>query len=171
MAWVGFTVSWCGVSRVGVGLVVFDAPGTALPGTAQNFALFFSTLPPQNSCFSSLSGGLFVEFWWCLKRRGAQMCTFGVLWLSCEAPAAENKNKKQVRVCSSLRFITHNISLSFLVLLSRCDVWYLDRERVTVWEHFLAVVLNKEQESKQVKGKKGMEERHWFCVLMGLVLG
>ena len=58
-------------------------PKTALlppfPWTAQNFALFF-TLPPQNSFFSSLSGGPFVEFW--------QMCTFGVLWLSCEAPAA-----------------------------------------------------------------------------------
>ncbi len=34
---------------------------------------FFFTLPPQNSFFSSLSGGPFVEFWWCLKRRGAQM--------------------------------------------------------------------------------------------------
>ena len=30
----------------------------------------------------------FVEFWWCLKRRCAQMCTFGVLGLLCEAPAA-----------------------------------------------------------------------------------
>ena len=28
----------------------------------------------------------FVEFWWCLKRRGAQMCTFGVLGLSCASP-------------------------------------------------------------------------------------
>ena len=52
---------------------------------ARNFALFFP-LPPHNSFFSSVSGGLLVEFWWCLKRRGAQMCTFGVLWLSCEAP-------------------------------------------------------------------------------------
>ena len=33
-----------------------------------------------------LSGGLLVEFWWCLKRRGAQMCTFGVLGLSCASP-------------------------------------------------------------------------------------
>ena len=24
--------------------------------------------------------GLFVEFWWCLKRRGLEMCTFGVLF-------------------------------------------------------------------------------------------
>ena len=31
---------------------------------------------------------LLVVFWWCLKRQGAQMCTFGVLWLLCEAPAA-----------------------------------------------------------------------------------
>ena len=32
--------------------------------------------------------GPFVEFWWCLKRRGPEMCAFGVLGLSCEAPAA-----------------------------------------------------------------------------------
>ena len=52
------------------------------------FRAFFFTLPPQNSFLSSLSGGLLVEFWWCFffKRRGAQMCTFGVLWLSREAP-------------------------------------------------------------------------------------
>ena len=31
----------------------------------------------------------FVEFW-CLKRRDAQMCAFGVLWLSCEVPAARS---------------------------------------------------------------------------------
>ena len=29
----------------------------------------------------SLSGGLHVEFWWCLKRQGAQIRTFGVLWV------------------------------------------------------------------------------------------
>ena len=27
-----------------------------------------------------------VDFWWCLKRRNPEMCTFGVLWLWCEAP-------------------------------------------------------------------------------------
>ena len=48
---------------------------------AQNFALFFS-LPPEISFFLLSLGGLLVEFWWCLKRRGAQMCTFGVLGLS-----------------------------------------------------------------------------------------
>ena len=26
------------------------------------------------------------EFWWCLKRRDPQMCTFGVLGLSCASP-------------------------------------------------------------------------------------
>ena len=45
------------------------------------FRAFFPS-PVQNSFFSSLSGGLLVEFRWCLKRRGAQMCTFGVLGLS-----------------------------------------------------------------------------------------
>ena len=54
-------------------------------GGGPKISRFFSPLPPQNSFFSSLSGGLLVEFWWCLKRRGGQMCTFGVLWLSCEA--------------------------------------------------------------------------------------
>ena len=45
---------------------------------AQNFALFFPC-PAAKFVLFSLSGGLLVEFWWCLKRRGAQMCTFGVL--------------------------------------------------------------------------------------------
>ena len=42
------------------------------------------------SAFDSvcLSLCLLVEFWWCLKCRGPEMCAFGVLWLSCEAPAA-----------------------------------------------------------------------------------
>ena len=53
---------------------------------AQNFAFFFP-VPPQNLVLCSLSGGLLVESWWCLKRRDAQMCTFGVLGLSCETPA------------------------------------------------------------------------------------
>ena len=56
---------------------------------AQNFALFFPSLT-GNFIHSSLSGGFLVEFWWCLKRRDAQMCAFGVLWLSCEAPAARS---------------------------------------------------------------------------------
>ena len=60
---------------------------------AQNFALFFP-LPPQFSFFSPSLVDPFVEFWWCLKRQGAQMCTFGVLGLSCEAPAAPKPPKE-----------------------------------------------------------------------------
>ena len=57
---------------------------------AQNFALFF-LFPAGNLILSSLSkGGFLVEFWWCLKHRDAQICAFGVLWLSCEAPAARS---------------------------------------------------------------------------------
>ena len=71
--------AWVLVSRFHGGRVRCprDRPSPGLP----KISLFFFTLPPQK-------GGPFVEFWWCLKRWGAQMCTFGVLWLSCEAPAA-----------------------------------------------------------------------------------
>ena len=48
------------------------------------FRAFFFPLP----LFLSLTMCLLVVFWWCLKRRGRQMCTLGVLGLSCEAPAA-----------------------------------------------------------------------------------
>ena len=52
---------------------------------AQNFALFFP-FPPHNSFFSSLSGGLLLEFWWCLKRRSPEINVHvGALCLSCEA--------------------------------------------------------------------------------------
>ena len=44
---------------------------------------FFSLLP-----LLSFSWGPYVEFWWCLKRRGPEMCTFGVLGLSCASPGA-----------------------------------------------------------------------------------
>ena len=40
---------------------------------------FFFPLPHPFSLFFSLSGGLLVEIWWCLKRRDNEMCTFGVL--------------------------------------------------------------------------------------------
>ena len=46
-------------------------------GGGPKFRAFFFPVPPQNSFFSSLSGGLLVEFWWCLKRRGP-VCTFGL---------------------------------------------------------------------------------------------
>ena len=51
-----------------------------------NISLFSS---PATISFSLHSlGGLLVVLWWCLKRPGPEMCTFGVLGLSCEAPAA-----------------------------------------------------------------------------------
>ena len=40
------------------------------------------------SFFFCLFACLLVEFWWSLERRDYQMCTFGVLGVSCEAPAA-----------------------------------------------------------------------------------
>ena len=52
---------------------------------AQNFALF-PLLPPQFSFFLLSLGGLSVEFWWCLKRRGPKKCMFGVLGLSSASP-------------------------------------------------------------------------------------
>ena len=42
---------------------------------AQNFALFFPS-PAAKLVLFIPPGGLLVEFWLCLKRRGAQTCTF-----------------------------------------------------------------------------------------------
>ena len=41
--------------------------------TSQNFALLFPS-PATISFFFCLSGNLLVEFWWCLKRAGREMC-------------------------------------------------------------------------------------------------
>ena len=70
---VGFTVSMWGFQ--GFGLVMFGAPGTALPGDCPTRGPPFlgtplpgdrpSPGPPKISLFSSLSGCLLVEFWWC----------------------------------------------------------------------------------------------------------
>ena len=51
-------------------------------GGRPEISRFFSLSRRKISFFSSLSGGLLVEFWWCLKRRDAQMC----LGLSCASP-------------------------------------------------------------------------------------
>ena len=55
------------------------------PG-AQNFAFFF--LSRHNFLSFSLFGVLSLNFGGVFERRGPEMCTFGVLVLSCEAPAA-----------------------------------------------------------------------------------
>ena len=57
------------------------------------FRVFFPS-PATISLFLCLSGCLLVEFWWCLKRRSPSMCPFGVLGLSCEAPAAPKRSSK-----------------------------------------------------------------------------
>ena len=41
--------------------------------------VFFFHVPPLFSLFSSLSGGLFVEFWWCSKRRALKCSRSGCL--------------------------------------------------------------------------------------------
>ena len=45
--------------------------GSPNGGGCQNFAFFFPS--PATVFASSLSGGLLVEFWWCLKCRDPQM--------------------------------------------------------------------------------------------------
>ena len=46
----------------------------------------------RRNFLSSLSWGPLVEFWWCLKHRGPEMCTFGVLGLSCASPGGPERN-------------------------------------------------------------------------------
>ena len=55
---------------------------------AQNFVLFFPR-PPLFSFFLPLLGVVSWNFGGVIEGRDPQMCTFGVLGLSCEAPAAE----------------------------------------------------------------------------------
>ena len=95
---VGWELHWCGSEgwrRVGPqgrtqtqkkwGFEGWGPRVGAPKGGGPKISRFF-LLPSEISLFV-----LFVEFWWCSKRQGAQMCTFGVLWLWCEAPAAPKK--------------------------------------------------------------------------------
>ena len=61
---------------------------------AQNFALFFLTLPPP-FFFFLLSWGSWTLV--VLKRQVPEMCTFGVLGLSCEAPARKKRLPRNAR--------------------------------------------------------------------------
>ena len=56
----------------------------------QNFALFSLSCHMFLSLWGSLRGILVV----CLKCRGTEMCTFGVLGLLCDAPAAQSRLQK-----------------------------------------------------------------------------
>ena len=87
-------VWWCGVfvqdfRGCAQDLGALPRPPSATPPSAgpPKISLFFPSRHNFHSFFLSW-GGPFVEFWWCLKRWGPEMCTFGVLGLSCEAPAA-----------------------------------------------------------------------------------
>ena len=51
--------------------------GARRVGGPKYIALFLLS-PTGNFILSSLSGSFLVEFWWCLKRRDAQMYTFGL---------------------------------------------------------------------------------------------
>ena len=76
--------------------------GWALKGGGPKNSLFFFPLPPQFSLFFHSLGGVLVKPWWCLKRRDPQMCTFGVLGLSCEAPAAQKPSGCAATDCQPL---------------------------------------------------------------------
>ena len=79
--WAGRTVGMVGPWKVGP-----EGVGARREGRPKISRFFFS-LPPEISFF--LLWGVFSwNFGGVFEGRGAQMCTFGVLWLSCEAPAA-----------------------------------------------------------------------------------
>ena len=69
-------VVWCvvrcvfkffvGASKIWALPLTSPSAGPPLRRTVQNFALFFLSLPLHFRSFS-LSGGLLVEFWWCLN--------------------------------------------------------------------------------------------------------
>ena len=59
---------------------------------AQNFALFFSLLPPQCSFFFLSLGFLSWNFGGVFEGRGLEMCTFGVLGLSCASPGGHHNS-------------------------------------------------------------------------------
>ena len=76
-------------------------PWTLFPWTAQNFALFFFPSPAAKLVlFFPLWAVFSLNFGGVLKRRGAQMCTFGVLGLSCEAPAAPKPGARELQTCT-----------------------------------------------------------------------
>ena len=51
--------------------------GPKAGGGGPTFRVFFSLSDPHFRSFS-ISGGLLVEFWLCLKRRDPETCTFGL---------------------------------------------------------------------------------------------
>ena len=63
-----------------------EPEGVEPEGWGAQISRFFFAFPATIFFLLSLSWGPFVEFWWCLKRLGREMCTFGVLGVSCASP-------------------------------------------------------------------------------------
>ena len=80
----------CGCCWVGLPWTTFrrtpplDPPSAGPP----TISLFFFLFPPPFHCFCVSLGVFSWNFGGVLKRRCPEMCTFGVLGLSCETPAA-----------------------------------------------------------------------------------
>ena len=74
-----------------------------------HFRFFFSP-SLVFSCLFSLSRGLIVEFWCCLKRWDPKMCTFGVLGLSCPAaPKAAGVDQRHSALATCLADFIHTL--------------------------------------------------------------
>ena len=56
------------------------------------FRAFFSLSRHNFLPFFLSLGGLLVEFWWCLKRKGPEMCTFGLSELLCASPGGPTRH-------------------------------------------------------------------------------
>ena len=139
-------------------------PPDSPPPDNPKFRAFFSLLPPQFSFFS-LSWGPFVEFWWCLKRWGPEMCTFG-LGLSCGTLAAPPDRDAEMKGDEAPTFhMTLCFQRSSLTVLgSFFPLWKISEECPTV--------LRKTNGGSRVhRGWRGVLERwpnNWDPVLRPL---
>ena len=104
-----------------------------LPPDRPKFRFFFR-LPPHFLSFSLLEV-LSLNFWGCLKRRGLEMCTLGVLGLSCEAPAAPKPTHNNTQIHTQTTNWTEKVEGSAMVNAS-------SELRVATWLHFLQEDLN-----------------------------
>ena len=112
-----------GPRRVGPRIVEAQTrkSGTLKGGTLKSggpkISRFFFLLRSQFSFFSPSLGGSFVEFWWCLKRWGPEMCTFGVLGLSCEILAAPKPpHDWAVMGCLLFHLVRSGIKITIVLL-------------------------------------------------------
>ena len=100
------------------------------------FRAFVSHSRSIFALFVSLSVCLLVEFWWCLKRQDPRMCTFGVLGLLCESPAASG-GKGPIQQHTT----THNITQQHTTTHNNTHTHYnttqhntkMDRPKMEKW--------------------------------------